>query len=814
MGALGYPRRMEPHDSLLLRGNRMAFGAPGLPPKWTHSNKDGIGTAYSSDSRLWFTLWRGSVSEVYGPTIDLPQLRDFGFLITDGESFFQEERRHLVTTVHRPYLHALGYRIESHDPGGRYSLERKVLSDPHLPVLLTQIRLIVHDARLEGKLHLYALAAPHLMGGGADNNGYVLNVLDRPMLTAEKEGGGLALGTPNGWRAASVGYVGASDGWTDLAGNFRLDWEFDQALHGNIALVGEVPLRRGEPVTVGLSIAHSVPAAITAVYQSLGTPFAVHEERFVEQWDRTVTHAVPLAPSSSDKGRLCRNSRSVLLAHEDKVYPGAFIASLSIPWGAWKGDDDRGGYHLVWTRDMVQTASALHASGHGEGALRALIYLATRQHPDGGFPQNFWLSGRPYWRGVQLDEVAFPILLAYRLKRDGRLEDFDPIPMVRRATRFLIHEGPVTQQERWEELSGYSPSTLAACIAALTAASEMLREAQDQWTAELARRYADFLNCHLEPWTVTDSGTAVPGISRHYVRIRPADPTDPIPHEGPSMGNVKLPNLDPSATNIVPAEGIVDAGFLELVRYGIRRADDAIIVASVRAVDTLLRVETPFGPVWRRYNHDGYGDRGDGGPFAGWGVGRGWPLLTGERGHYELALGHDPAPYLQTLEKMAYRTGLLPEQVWDEPDRPDIHLFLGQPTEGAMPLCWAHAEYLKLLRSAHDHRVFDRIDSVADRYARPRHAPPPLEVWKFNRQVSTVGAHVPLRVIADAPFVLHWSDSDWSHTEDTEATSTPIGLAYVDLPPLERPGRHYRFTFRWTGVDRWEGRDFSVGSIG
>ncbi|MHB1434970.1 MAG: glycoside hydrolase family 15 protein [Thermoplasmata archaeon] len=804
---------MTIRDSPLLRGDRRAFGAPGLPPRWTHSNKEGIGTAYSADSRLWFTLWRGSVSEVYGPTIDLPQVRDLGFLITDGETFFHEEKRHLEHTVTRPYLHALGYRVESRDPAGRYHLEKRILGDPHLPVLLTQLRLFVHDPQLRAKIRVYALAAPHLMGGGSDNNGAVLNVLDRPLLAAEKPGAGLALGTPGGWRAASVGYVGASDGWTDLAGNYRLDWEFDQAPHGNIALVGELPLRPGEPITIGLAVAQSVSAAITALYQSLGTGFAQHEERFVEQWDRTVAHTVPLARASHDEGRLCRSSRSVLLAHEDKTFPGAFIASLSIPWGAWKGDDDRGGYHLVWTRDMVQTSSALLASGHSEGALRALVYLATRQHPDGGFPQNFWLSGRPYWNGVQLDEVAFPVLLAHRLAQDHQLGEFDPIPMVRRAARFLIHEGPVTQQERWEELSGFSPSTLAATIAALTAAADLLRGARESTSADFAQRYADFLEGHLDGWTVTDRGTAIPGRGRHYVRIRPARPDDPTPNEGPDMGWVTLPNLAPSTPNRFPAESIVDPGFLELVRYGIRRADDPTIEASVEAVDAQLKVETPFGPTWRRYNHDGYGDRGDGGPYEGWGVGRAWPLLTGERGHYELARGRDPSPYLATLERMATRTGLLPEQVWDQTDRPDFHMFLGEPTEGAMPLCWAHAEYLKLLRSVTDRRVFDRIDSVEARYAGARRRPPPLEVWKFNRQPATIGAGVPLRIIADQPFVLHWSDSDWSRVADTEAAPTPLGLHYVDLPPLGRPDRRYRFTFRWSAVDRWEGRDFALRSV-
>ena len=295
--------------------------------------------------------------------------------------------------------------------------------------------------------------------------------------------------------------------------------------------------------------------------------------------------------------------------------------------------------HLVWTRDMVNSATGLLAAGHQETAFRALIYLAISQQPDGGFPQNFWINGEAYWRGIQLDEVAFPILLAWRLRQENALQDFDPYPMVMRATDYLIRNGPATQQERWEEAEGYSPSTLAASIAALICAAVFARERGDEETAKFIEEYADFLDCHIEDWTVTTEGTLVPGIKRYFIRIHPVSVYDSCPNESPNRGILTLANQQPGVHEIYSAKEIVDAGFLELVRYGIRKPDDPLIVDSLRVVDAVLKVKTPAGLSWRRYNHDGYGQREDGGAFKGWGKGRAWPLLTGERGHLRARCG-------------------------------------------------------------------------------------------------------------------------------------------------------------------------------
>jgi glucoamylase len=627
---------------------------------------------------------------------------------------------------------------------------------------------------------------------------------------AQKEGTWLALAATVPFSRTSCGYVGRSDGWTDLSANFQMDWEFDHANDGNTALTGRLDLTAYREFTLGLAFGDSQHHAITTLFQALGTPFEEHHKRYVEQWDRTSAHQMPLEKVSSDKGNLYHSSFSLILAHEDKSYPGALIASLSIPWGEAAGDKDQGGYHLVWTRDMVNSASALLASGETATPLRALIYLAVCQQEDGGFSQNFWVNGNPYWRGIQLDEVAFPILLALRLCQQNALQDFDPYPMVLKAASYLLRHGPVTQQERWEEASGYSPSTLASNIAGLIGAAYFCRQRGNKDAAEFLEQYADFLESHIEAWTVTTEGTLVPEIRRHYIRILPDDVDNPNPAEDPNSGILKIANLAPGTQNSFLAKEIVDAGFLELVRYGIRKPDNPIILDSLKVIDAVLKVDTPIGPVWRRYNHDGYGQREDGGPYVGWGQGRAWPLLTGERAHLELAAGRDVKPFIRAIECFASATGLLPEQVWDQKDLPNAHMFLGRPTGSAMPLMWAHAEYVKLLRSVSDGRVFDLIPEVAKRYLGDRKACQLFEIWKPNRRVRFVKKGYTLRVQVSASFHLHWTGDEWGTVKDTPSSATTLGIDFVNIPITAKQKAPIRFTFFWPERNSWEGRDYMV----
>ncbi len=785
-----------------------AFGYPGIEPHWTGSAKDGVGTAYSTASRVWFTLSLGILNEVYYPTIDHPQIRDLQYLITDGKSFFHDERRQLDSQVETLSDHALGFRVINSDRAQRYRIVKDIIADPHQACVLIHTRL-EGDSTFLGQLRLFALCAPHLEIGGWGNNGRVVTVSGRMLLTANKRNTWLVLGASAPFLRCSCGYVGQSDGWTDLASNYEMDWQFEEAPDGNIALTGEIDLRKGPEFTLGFAFGDTFQSAVTTLFQSLGLPFVQHQERFVEQWDRGSKHLVPLERVASDGGALYHISKSLLLAHEDKTYPGAMIASLSIPWGDSKGDEELGGYHLVWTRDMVNSATGLLAAGNTDTPFRALIYLATSQRPDGGFFQNFWLNGEPYWHGIQLDEVGFPILLAWRLYRLNALREFDPYPMVLGAAAYLIRNGPATPQERWEEASGYSPSTLAANIAALTCAAYFVRQRGDAQTATFIQEYADFLEEHIEGWTVTTQGTLVPEILKHYIRIHPVAIGDVQPDEDPNRGVIQLANRPPGERWEFPAKEIVDAGFLELVRYGVRKPGDPLIENSLRVVDAVLKAQTPFGPCWYRYNHDGYGQRPDGGPYQGWGKGRPWPLLAGERGHYELAVGRPVQPFIRALEGFAHGIGLLPEQIWDEPDKPSHHLFFGRPTGAPMPLMWAHAEYVKLLRSTLDGQVFDFIPEVAERYQSRAHRKP-LEVWKPSRHARMVRRGGTLRIQAPAPFQLHWSRDNWHTVEDTPSSATALGIDFVDIAIAHTQRAPIRFTFLWTTDTRWEGRDYLV----
>lgn len=786
-----------------------AFGRPGIEPRWTHGGKDAVGTAYADASRIWFTLWNGIITEVYYPTVDRPQLRDLQYLITDGKSFFHEEKRSLASKLERLDDHALGYRCTNSDPEGRYAIVKEIITDPQRACLL-QRTVIRGDPAFTSTLRLYALCAPHLQGCGGGNTGFVAAFEGQKVLMAHKQGVWLALAATVPFSRVSCGYVGRSDGWTDLAGDFQMDWEFDCAPDGNIALTGELPLHESRDFTLGLAFGDSQHAAVAALFQALASPFQAHATRYAEEWRTAAALIAQPRKVAADAVSLYNISVSVLRAHEDKSYRGAFVASLAIPWGEAHGDHDQGGYHLVWTRDLVNSASAMLASGDRLTPLRALVYLTASQREDGGFAQNFWVNGEPYYQGIQLDEVAFPVMLACHLKRQNALEDFDPYPMVLKAAAYLVRHGPVTQQERWEEVGGYSPSTLASNIAALVGAAALARDKGDGATASFLEQYADFLESHVEAWTVTTSGTLVAGIPRHYIRILPARVDDPHPNEDPNRGTIVIANRPPGAQRDFPANSVVDAGFLQLVRYGIRRADDPAILDSLRVVDAELKVDTPFGPCWRRYNHDGYGQREDGGPFTSGGQGRAWPLLTGERAHYELAAGHDVTPFLRAMMGFASSTGLLPEQVWDQAERPDIHMYLGRPTGSAMPLAWAHAEYVKLLRSVSDGTVFDLIPEVADRYLGGSQGREAFEVWKPNRQVTQIKKGVKLRIQMLAPFRLHWSCDEWQSVQDSSSTPTALGIEFADIVVPKTQAAPVRFTFFWTDSNHWEGHDYAV----
>jgi glucoamylase len=791
---------------IMTTSTRNAPGASGIKPHWTSSAKDGIGTAYHTSSRLWFTLSHGIVNEVYYPHVDTPNTRDLQFLITDGETFCHEERRDLDHLTEIPEENTLLYRLTNSDRSGRYRIIKEIIGEPHSSVLLMHTRLEILDPKLRGRLRLFALLAPHLKGTGRNNSAWWHDTGGRKFFQAAHQDVHMVFGCSPDFTRRSVGYVGHSDGWQDLMDNYKMDWEFEQAEKGNIALTGEIDLSQGLEFTVAVSFGRGVQSASTQLLQALATPFSQQREKYVNQWRRTHFEG-DLSAQINIGAALVRLSQCVLLAHEDKTFPGAFVASLSIPWGETKDDSDRGGYHLVWTRDMVQSATALLACGRTESPLRALIWLACVQKADGSMPQNSSITGKPYWKGIQLDEVAVPILLAWRLRQANALRQFDPWTLVSRAATYLMLHGPVTAQERWEENAGYSPSTLATIIAGLACAAEFARDRQEQAAADFLLAYADWLSANLEAWTVTDRGELVKGKRRHYVRITPAIPKEADGTADPDTEVIQIAN----GGGQHPARNVVGGDFLQLVRLGVRAADDPLIIDSLLVIDQVLKRDLPQGPCWRRYNHDGYGQKDDGSAFDGTGVGRSWPILTGERGHYELAAGRDPKPFLETLEKFANPGGMLPEQLWDADDLPNRHMKFGGPTGSAMPLCWAHAEYISLVRSAHDSRCFDRIEPAFQRYV-VKPVKNSHEMWSYHHSIRRIQPKQTLRLIVVADATVIWSTNAWANTNRTDATQIRVlNLWFADLPTQNCvEGSTIEFTFFWKAAQHWEGRNYSV----
>jgi len=292
--------------------------------------------------------------------------------------------------------------------------------------------------------------------------------------------------------------------------------------------------------------------------------------------------------------------------------------------------------------------------------------------------------------------------------------------------------------------------------------------------------------------------------------VRVAEP-DRADAASPCHGFVPIKNRPPDQST-APAALMVSLDALAFVRFGLRAADDPRVLATIKVIDATLRVETPRGPVWHRYQGDAYGEHADGGPFDGTGVGRVWPLLTGERAHYELAAGHlDVAERLaRTMEALAGDSGLLPEQVWDSADIPGRELFIGHPSGSARPLVWAHAEYLKLCRSIQSGDVFDRPPQTVARYIINRVTSPHL-IWRFNNKLRTMPEHKTLRVETLAPATVHWSADGWRTVYDTATRDTTLGVHVADLEThILRVGDRVDFTFYWPETARWEGSDFAV----
>ena len=679
-----------------------APGAPGGSSSWTTGAKQGVGTATTAASKVWYTLADGVLSEVYYPQVDVADVQDLQLIVTDGSTFTDLERD---ATTHRVELadpRALTYRQINTDTDGRYRITKTYATDPARSSLLVDVRV---DSLDGGRYTAYVLYNPSLANSGqhdsASSSGSALLAHDTSTNTTVAT----ALVAQPAFDAVSSGFSGASDGWTDLRTDHRMDWTYTAAEDGNVVQIGRLASQgQGNSIKATLSLGFGTgdSQALSTATASMRRAFSAVRDAYVDGW-HAYLDSLSAAPASVSGALRTQYDVAVmtLKAHEDKTYAGANIASLTVPWGQAVNADEPGvgGYHLVWARDLYQEATAMLAAGDRAAAGRSLDYLFNvQQKPDGSFPQNTLLDGTPYWGSLQLDEVAYPIVLAGQLDR----HDAGTWQHVKKAADFIVGHGPATPQERWEEEGGFSPSTIAAEIAGLVVAADVARHNGDEASAALYTGVADEWQGNVAGWTFTTTGPI--GDGRYFERIDD--------NGNPNDGHTLDINNGGGAFD---ERAIVDAGFLELVRLGVTAAGDQYVTGSLAELDQTIKVQTPNGPMWYRYNHDGYGEKADGRPYDGTGVGRLWPLLTGERGEYELAAGRPAAQHLSTMAAAANEGYMIPEQVWDTADAFGFHF--GEGTGSATPLAWSMAQYVRLAHSIDAGRPVETPALVAGRYA-------------------------------------------------------------------------------------------------
>ncbi|HVZ31507.1 MAG TPA: glycoside hydrolase family 15 protein, partial [Polyangiaceae bacterium] len=645
-----------------------APGAPGVAPRWSTSRKSGVCTTRTATSNVWFALHQGIIGEVFYPRVDLAAVKDLQLLITDGHAFFSEERADTATQMTCLEEGVPAFSIVNTCRRGRYRVEKTIVSDPLRPSLLQRTRF----CPLQGEsrdYRVHVLVAPRLGNQGTGNDARIEEYKGQTLLLAESRGCALALACSVPWRRRSVGYAGHSDGWQMLRSDYWLSSEYDAAPDGNVALIGEIDLADGDEFVLALGFGRNQNEAAHRARMSLTLGFDVACQRYRQEWSDWQRTLLPLASPGSRKTATYRASTAVLATHESKGFPGGIIASLSFPWGESRGDQSAAGYHLIWPRDACEAAGALLAAGAQEDMIRVLRFFEAAREADGHWPQNMWLDGTGHWTGIQLDETAAPILLVDLARRYGALsaEEVQGFwPMLRGAAAFLVRMGPATPQDRWEEDAGITPYTLAHCIAALLVAADLAEQNAEPELAKYLRETADYQNDSIERWLyVSDTELArQAGVPGYFVHVAPRHQLEEaIPL---SQQRVRVANLPPGS-NEFPASEIVSPDAIAFVRLGLRAPDDPRIIDTLRVVDRQLKVETPNGPCWRRYSHDGYGEHADGSAFDGRGIGRPWPLLVAERAHHELAAGRTDRArqLLEALERFASELGPLSEQIWD-----------------------------------------------------------------------------------------------------------------------------------------------------
>lgn len=788
----------------LVYASGTAPNGPGASSNWTPSNDTFLGTAATTGttSDIWFTGTNGIVGEIFYPTADTANTTDLQFLIGDsGHSWVDEEKVDTTSTVALNNAHSLAWTVTNTAKNGKYKIVKTIYTDPTRNSLIQQVTFSALTGNLSNYL-LYVLYNPTMHGAGNNNTSTTQVFNNTTMLISSDPTGtyasALAASLPYQSGMTSSGFVGQNDGWTDLKGSSNcgsgtcpdhtLSFTYGAANNGNTAQTGLLDLSNGGANNLStmtsltfnlvLSFGQGTSATTSAeqtLAGTLGDNFSTLLNTYISQWN-TFDNGLhtPPAVGSTQAIQQARQQEyylaaNVLKASQDKQ-TGAFIAGLGTPWGDSNGDGDFG-YHMVWERDMYEFSSALIVAGDTADPRRAAQWaFNTQQQSDGHFPQNSYVNGTPAWTGIQMDEQAFPIMLAWKLG----LTDSATFAHIKNAANYIIAHGPSTGEERWEENGGYSPSTIAAEIAGLVCAADIARINGDTTDQTIWNATADFWQGMVQNWTFTTTGSLGGGF--YFERID-------------NNGN---PN-DGATINIANGGGsydersIVDAGFLELVRHGVFPANSPYITLSLPVIDSTIEQTINGNQYWYRYNHDGYGEHADGSNYNGTGIGQLWPIFSGERGIYNVATGNSAEAALTAMMASANGSGMIPEQIWN--NSAPSGFTPGTPTKSMNPLNWAMGEFITLLFSASTSTIADEPSVVANRYVSGAYQPHAGLTIDYSSSQAVAGKALTIyyhgSLDNQSHVDLHWGYNNWTSPQDIQMvkrSSDGFWQATVSLP--------------------------------
>lgn len=803
-----------------------APGAPGFAATWAPSEKSFLGTSTTATSNVYFTGYRGIVSEVFAPVLDTVETADLQYLVGDAASTFVDEEKQQSFSVTQPNKRSMRWSVATSNASHNWRITKNIFTDPARNSLVVRTTFATFNGKTIGDFNLYALHNPSVANSGGGDLSQTSSAGGRTMLVASENASASALAVSSSWKASggtlmvSNGFVGTSDGWTDLLGGTSdktMNWTYDTAASGNVAQIGWIDLGPPAATSVSfdlvLSFGASAADAMATANATLGANLATTQAAYDNGWQSYTAGLSNQGGLADDQYYLAAMSLNSI---QDKTN-GAMIAGMGTPWGDTNGDANNGGYHLVWARDLFKFANALLTAGDVASARDATTYLfaTLRQSSDcgvaeynapgcpqgysrvGRFPQNAWVSGWQYWQGTQMDEQAMPIILAWRTYSLGDASTKKAInalwPKIKTTADFIINTGPWTHQERWEEQSGYSPSTIAAEIAGLVVAAEFARLNGDTPSASRYAAAADRWQQRLDDWTFTTTGPF--GDGQYYVRINPATMGNGgvgSQRYNPVFGPNENANIqDKNGGGARDQKRVIDGGFLELVRMGVKRANDVKVLATLPEYDQVLKQTIPGkGDAWFRYNYDGYGEDNSGNNFSGAGRGRLWPIFTAERGMYEIARaanGASGTPYRAAVKAFATAQGFVPEQVWNAgatiggdwvTTLPGGYT-AGTPTKSMAPLNWGMGEYISLIASINAGRIADIVPEVCGRYAVCIVDPPAGTIATSANATAATAYGQQLYITGDTAKLGNWN-TDLALPLD--ASSYPVWKNSVNLP--------------------------------